>query len=184
MWSQRDPSLRKSGKGNIFIKNLDKTIDGKALSDTFSEFGNVLSCKIELDETGQSKGYGYIQFQTQEAADLAIQKVNGKLIANKPVFVGPFIPRRERLATSDQNFTNLYIKNLDNSVDDEKLKTLFSEFGPIKSAVIMKGSDGNSRGFGFVNFQDSYNAKIAVQQMNEKDIDGKKNLCWSCSKKI
>lgn len=86
MWSQRDPSLRKSGKGNIFIKNLDKSIDGKALSDTFSEFGNVLSCKVELDENGVSKGYGYIQFQTQEAADLAIQKVNGKLIANKPVY--------------------------------------------------------------------------------------------------
>jgi polyadenylate-binding protein len=85
MWCQCDPSLQRSGVGNIFIKNLDKNIDNKALYNTFSTFGNILSCKIELDENKISKGFGYVHFETQEAADQAIEKVNGMLLNNKKV---------------------------------------------------------------------------------------------------
>lgn len=66
MWSQRDPSMRRSNVGNVFIKNLDRTVDNKALNDTFSAFGNILSCKVVEDPiTHVSKGHGFVHFETQ-----------------------------------------------------------------------------------------------------------------------
>lgn len=65
------------------MQNLDKSIDNKALHDTFSAFGNILSSKVALDVTGQSKGYGFVHYELDEAANLAIEKVHQGL--------GPYI---------------------------------------------------------------------------------------------
>ena len=80
MWSQRDPSLRKKGSGNIFIKNLHPAIDNKALHDTFSVFGNILSCKIATDEAGNSKGFGFVHFEEEYSAKEAVDAINGMLL--------------------------------------------------------------------------------------------------------
>lgn len=184
MWSQRDPSMRKSGKGNIFIKNLDKKIDHKSLFDTFQQFGNILSCKIELDETNESKGYGYIQFATQEAADKSIDKVNGKMLNGKKVFVGSFVPRKERIAEAhNKKYTNVFIKNLDDKVDDEELRKMFSAYGTIKSAIIMRDDQGKTKGFGFVNFEQPEEAEDAVAKLNDTELDGKTVFVGRAQKK-
>jgi hypothetical protein len=86
MWSQRDPSIRKTGVGNIFIKNLDTSLGHKELYDHFSEYGSILSCKVALSETGQSKGYGFVHYESEKAAQAAIEKVNNTKFAGKEVY--------------------------------------------------------------------------------------------------
>ena len=177
MWSQRDPSLRRSGVGNVFIKNLDKDIDNKAMYDTFSAFGNILSCKVAQDSSsGESKGYGFVHFETEEAAVSAIQKVNGMLLNGKKVFVGRFVPRKDReieLGEKAKKFTNVYIKNIAEEIDESKLTAMFEKHGKITSLKIMKGEDGKSKGFGFVSFEDPEEAEAACDELNQKEIDGK-----------
>jgi len=154
MVSQRDPALRKTGAGNIFLKNLDETIDNKALHDTFAAFGTILSCKVALDENGVSRGFGFVHFDTGEAADAAIAGVNGMLLNDKVVFVGHHVPKRERQAKIDEvksHFTNLYVKNLPTEVEEKEFRELFEKFGTVTSAVVTTDAEGKSKGFGFVN---------------------------------
>ncbi|XP_016108031.1 polyadenylate-binding protein 1-like isoform X2 [Sinocyclocheilus grahami] len=175
MWSQRDPGLRKSGVGNIFIKNMDESIDNKALYDTFSAFGNILSCKVVCDENG-SKGYGFVHFETQEAANRAIETMNGMLLNDRKVFVGHFKSRKEReaaLGAKAMEFTNVYIKNFGEDIDSEKLKGIFSEFGKTLSVCVMTDERGCSRGFGFVNFENHGDARRAVTEMNGEELNGR-----------
>lgn len=176
MWSQRDPSLRRSGFGNIFIKNLDKSIDNKSMYDTFSGFGPILSCKVAQDENGGSKGYAFVHFETEAAANSAIEKVNGMLLNGKKVFVGRFVPRNERernQGDQPRKFTNVFVKNFGDELDDEKMQKLFEPFGAISSHRVMTDDEGKSKGFGFVSFEEPESAEKAVAEMNGHDINGR-----------
>lgn len=168
MWSQRDPERRKNTASNVFVKGLDPTIDNKALHDTFSIFGNILSCKVSTDDNGKSKGYGFVHYEKEEAAKEAILKVNGMKIADSTVFVGPFIKREERDDTINETFTNLYVRNMPPSWDDAKVAEIFSDFGEVSSSVLLNTDDGKR--FALVNFKQPEAAKAAVEALHKKDM--------------
>eukprot|EP00794_Sanderia_malayensis_P007052 gene7052-7844_t len=74
---------------NVFIGNLDPEIDEKLLYDTFSAFGVILQTpKIMRDpETGNSKGFAFINFASFAASDAAIEAMNGQYLSNRPISV-------------------------------------------------------------------------------------------------
>ncbi|THD22855.1 Splicing factor 3B subunit [Fasciola hepatica] len=74
---------------NIFIGNLDPEVDEKLLYDTFSAFGVILQTpKIMRDpETGNSKGYAFINFASFEASDAAIEAMNGQYLCNRAITI-------------------------------------------------------------------------------------------------
>eukprot|EP01080_Neovahlkampfia_damariscottae_P009224 gene9224-1310_t len=184
MYVQRDPAVRKSGLGNIFIKNLDESIDNKTLYDTFSLFGNILSCKVSAkryEVTGtdgkpeikeQRLGYGFVHFDSEEAADMAIQKVDGMLIAGKQVQVTKFVKKHERTKGSEELYTNVFLKDLDVSVDDKTLQKFYEKYGEVTSCLVSQDKDGKSKQFGFINFKDAEAAHKAVEDTNGKIIEG------------
>ncbi|CAK0812525.1 unnamed protein product [Prorocentrum cordatum] len=123
MWSQRDPSGRKGIPGNIYVKNLDDlSIDNKALFDTFSLFGSIVSCKVASSPEGKSYGYGFVHYETDEAAQQAVERVNGMQIGEKTVLVSRLVKREERTPASVTEYTNLYVKGFPDDWDEDKLR--------------------------------------------------------------
>eukprot|EP00740_Mantoniella_antarctica_P006282 CAMPEP_0181363690 /NCGR_PEP_ID=MMETSP1106-20121128/8899_1 /TAXON_ID=81844 /ORGANISM="Mantoniella antarctica, Strain SL-175" /LENGTH=249 /DNA_ID=CAMNT_0023478177 /DNA_START=176 /DNA_END=921 /DNA_ORIENTATION=+ len=74
---------------NLFVGNLDAELDEKLLYDTFSAFGVVVTTpKIMRDpDTGNSRGFGFVSYDSFEAADAAIEAMNGQFLCNRPISV-------------------------------------------------------------------------------------------------
>lgn len=74
---------------NIFVGNLDNEVDEKLLFDTFSAFGGITQTpKIMRDnDTGESKGYGFVSYDSFESSDLAIECMNNQFLCNRPIIV-------------------------------------------------------------------------------------------------
>ena len=101
----------------------------------------------------------------------------------KNLFVGRAQKKAERQAELRRKFeqlkmerlnryqgVNLYVKNLDDQIDDERLKKEFAPFGTITSAKVMTDSTGRSKGFGFVCFSTPEEATKAVTEMNNRIV--------------
>ncbi|KAJ4760516.1 Polyadenylate-binding protein [Rhynchospora pubera] len=182
MWSIRDSEARKNGIGNLFVKNLNLSCDNARLYEIFANIGTVLSVKVVRNADRSSRGYGYVQFESRELADAAIHALNGTVVDGNKLSVAHYIKKSERMGTSPDGFTNLYMKNLDEDIDEELIRLKFSQYGPIVSVMIKRDDSGVSKGFGFVCFENADSAKRAVESMNGVQL-GNKTLYVSKAQK-
>lgn len=68
----------------------------------------------------------------------------------------------------------LYVGNLSYTVTSQSLEEMFSKFGTVTSAQVIEDRDtGRSKGFGFVEMQDSNAAQEAIKEMHDKEHDGR-----------
>ena len=157
-------------KANLFIKNLDPSIEVSQLHEAFSNFGEVLTCKIPLTD-GKSHGYGFVQFINREDAESAMNDLKGAYIENKPIQIEPYEIRPHK--SPESSFTNIYIKNLPDSIkNDEDLKKLFQKYGEVQNAHLTLNSDFESLHFGFCNMKKHEDAVEAVKGLNNTTIEG------------
>jgi polyadenylate-binding protein len=169
MFSQRDPALRRSNVGNLFIKNLDPEITSRDLHDAFKLFGTLLSVKVATDRAGLSKGYGFVHFDTEAAAKAAIDGTNGMQLGANTVKVENYLPKAQR--GGQDRWTNVFVKNLPKAWSKEKFQEVFAPFGEITS-IALPTREGESAGHGFVNYKEHEMAVKAVEEMHNKVLEG------------
>ena len=98
----------------------------------------------------KNKGFGFVSFEEPEAAEAACDEMNGKEVSGKTIYVGRAQKKAERQMELKKKFeqmklermsryqgVNLYVKNLDDTIDDERLRQEFTPYGTITSAKVM-----------------------------------------------
>lgn len=171
---------------NLYVKNLDLEVTQDQFVELFSQFGAVTSAVIQTDEEGKSKGFGFVNFENHEQAAKAVDTLHDTDFNGKKLFVSRAQKKAEREEELRKSYesakmeklskyqgVNLYIKNLEDDVDDEKLRAEFEPFGTITSCKVMRDDKGTSKGFGFVCFSSPDEATKAVAEMNNKMIGSK-----------
>lgn len=79
---------------NIFVAKLNYSTPSEKLRDTFEEFGEVTSAKVIMDrETGRSKGFGFVEMESEEAGNAAIANLNGAEVDGNRIVVKKAVPR-------------------------------------------------------------------------------------------
>lgn len=160
--------------GNIYVRGLVPEVTTQDLFEIFKPFGEITSCKICFDEFGQSKGYGFINFTNGNSADIAIEKLNGLLINGSKFYLNHHIAKKERierLLFEKQHFTNLYVKNIPASYDEEKINELFTKFGEINSLFLPEIENTQLKKFGFINYKNHESAVEAILNLDNKELE-------------
>lgn len=82
---------------NIYVGNLSYTATDEDLRSAFEAFGQIASARVIMDkETGRSRGFGFVEMPNDEEGRKAIEAVNNKEIAGRPVRVNEARPREDR----------------------------------------------------------------------------------------
>jgi len=83
---------------NLYVKNLDDTIDDEKLRQAFESYGKITSAKVMCDENGRSKGFGFVCFEKPDDATKAVTEMNSKMMCSKPLYVALAQRKEDRRA--------------------------------------------------------------------------------------
>ena len=82
---------------NLYVGNLSYDTTENTLRALFAEFGEVTSVNIIMDrDTGRSKGFGFVEMESDQGADAAIQALSGKSVDGREIRVDKAKPRTDR----------------------------------------------------------------------------------------
>lgn len=147
---ERDNTSINAKFNNVFVKNLAESTTEDHLTKKFGEFGKITSTVVMRADDGKSKCFGFVNFENPDDAAQAVIKLNGITFDEKEWYVGKALKKYEREVelkgksepsnkeiVNKYQGLNLFLKNLDDSIGDEKLNEMFSEFGTITSCKVL-----------------------------------------------
>lgn len=159
------PDALSSEECSLYVGDLDLKVTEAHLYDLFSQFGQVKSIRVAKDTvTKRSLGYAFVNYNTPDDAEKALNDERSKLLDGKLLRVMKF--QRDPALRRHNQSGNVFIKNLDPQITSKDLFDTFSAFGKIGSCKIATDELGVSRGFGYVLFEDPSAADAAIERMN------------------
>ncbi|XP_053990715.1 ELAV-like protein 2 isoform X5 [Hylaeus anthracinus] len=161
--STHGQTSQEESKTNLIVNYLPQSMTQDEIRSLFASIGEVESCKLIRDKlTGQSLGYGFVNYHRPEDAEKAINTLNGLRLQTKTIKVSYARPSSEAIKGA-----NLYVSGLPKNMTQQDLENLFSPYGRIiTSRILCDNITGLSKGVGFIRFDQRVEAERAIQELN------------------
>ncbi|KAK3059207.1 hypothetical protein LTR09_000773 [Extremus antarcticus] len=166
----------------LYIGNLFFEVTAAQLESEFGKFGTITNSRVVTDARGLSKGFGYIEFAQQSAADQAVRELDQKVYQGRRMAVQYHV-RRERRAgpgpgrsdkASNPPSKTLFIGNMSYQMSDRDLNDLFREIRDVLDVrVAIDRRSGQPRGFAHADFIDVNAAQRAKEHLEKKVVYGR-----------
>ncbi|XP_037339348.2 probable RNA-binding protein 19 isoform X2 [Pungitius pungitius] len=172
---EEDEEEESAPGSTLFIKNVNFSTTEEKLQETFSKCGKITSCTIskKKDKTGKmlSMGYGFVQYQSAEAAQKALRQLQHctvddhelELKISERATRTTEVSRKKRQDEKKQTGSKILVRNVPFQATVREIRELFCTFGELKTVRLPKkaAGSGNHRGFGFIDFITKQDAKKA-----------------------
>ncbi|XP_075433647.1 ELAV-like protein 3 isoform X9 [Ascaphus truei] len=155
--------LPDDSKTNLIVNYLPQNMTQEEFKSLFGSIGEIESCKLVRDKiTGQSLGYGFVNYVDPNDADKAINTLNGLKLQTKTIKVSYARPSSASIRDA-----NLYVSSLPKTMNQKEMEQLFSQYGRIiTSRILVDQVTGVSRGVGFIRFDKRIEAEEAIKGLN------------------
>jgi len=155
---------------SLYVGNLSEKVTEGLLYEIFAAIGPVEACKLIKDKnSGQSAGYGFIDYFDHYTSGLALAQFNGRHLYGLELKVNWAFASGQKEDTSGH--FHIFVGDLSPEIDDRALYNAFAPFGTISDGRVMWDQNtGRSRGYGFVAFRKREDAQRALTEMNGNQV--------------
>ncbi|OXA59563.1 poly(U)-binding-splicing factor PUF60 [Folsomia candida] len=166
----------------VYIGSISFELREDTIRQAFAPFGPIKTINMSWDPVAQKhKGFAFVEYDLPEAAQLALEQMNGVMIGGRNIKCGR--DTRIKFSHMDQvidevmdearEYHRIYIASIHQDLTEDDIKSVFEAFGKIKSCKLAPGAaPGKHRGYGFIEYENAQSAMESIASMNLFDLGG------------
>ncbi|XP_037077720.1 poly(U)-binding-splicing factor half pint-like [Pollicipes pollicipes] len=164
----------------VYVGSISFELREDTVRQAFVPFGPIKSIDLSWDPVTQKhKGFAFVEYEMPEAAQLALDQMNGVIIGGRNIKVGRPSNMPQAQAVIDQiqeeakSYNRIYVASVHQDLTDQDIRSVFEAFGRIVTCSLADiGGGGRHKGYGFIEYDTPQAAMDAIASMNLFDLGG------------
>ncbi|CAN8023658.1 unnamed protein product, partial [Ixodes persulcatus] len=164
----------------VYVGSISFELKEDTIKQAFRPFGPIKSINMSWDPVTQKhKGFAFVEYELPEAAQLALEQMNGVLIGGRNIKVGrpsnmpQAAPILDQIMEEAKTYNRIYIASVHQDLTEADIQSVFEAFGKIRTCKLVPSSTpGKHKEYGFIEYETNVGANEAIASMNLFDLGG------------